>query len=265
MELIAILIIGGAIVGAIVLKKINSHEKKESAKADLLEELNLLADDLVERHAITLATKFNQSLVTDDYGRLDKSIWLKHVRNFVFDVFAEEAGAVIRKSRYRELATNDELLRLFDFITAGEFGLQVGRRAHDVARSFDVGFDFDEDMTPLDFELACRDALRSVGWDAEQVGRAGDQGADVIAHKDVNGVKRKLVVQCKLYTQPVGNAAVQEAFSAKKYHSADYACVATNTSYTRSAKSLAATTGVVLLHYNDIKEIDEHVLSCTKH
>jgi restriction system protein len=79
---------------------------------------------------------------------------------------------------------------------------------------------------------------------------SGDQGADVIAEK--GGIR--VVVQCKWYSQPVGNAAVQEAYAAKAHERTDYAFVVTNNAYTKSAKQLAASTGVGLLHANDLRD-----------
>lgn len=75
---------------------------------------------------------------------------------------------------------------------------------------------------------------------------SGDQGADVIAQR--NGTK--VVVQCKMYSLPVGNKAVQEAIAAKQHYLADEAWVVTNNTYTKSAKQLAISSGVKLLHHN---------------
>jgi len=79
----------------------------------------------------------------------------------------------------------------------------------------------------------------------------GDQGADVIAEKD----GARMVLQCKLYSSPVGNKAVQEAFAAQRHYRANASAVVTNAAYTASAISLAATTGVQLLHYTDLNRL----------
>ena len=56
------------------------------------------------------------------------------------------------------------------------------------------------------------------------------------------------VVQCKLYNQPVGNKAVQEVTSAQAYYEAIGAVVITNNDYTKSARQLAESQNVWLLH-----------------
>src|SRR6185437_8720437 len=59
--------------------------------------------------------------------------------------------------------------------------------------------EFSVTMTPLEYEQFCARALRRGGWNATVTRSTGDQGADVVAEK--NGVR--VVLQCKLYTQPV--------------------------------------------------------------
>lgn len=77
-----------------------------------------------------------------------------------------------------------------------------------------------------------------------RTGKAGDNGCDIIARTGLIG--RKVVVQCKCYTGKVGNSAVQEIFAAKQYYGASIAIVATNSTFTASAKKLAKACNVCL-------------------
>jgi HJR/Mrr/RecB family endonuclease len=104
-------------------------------------------------------------------------------------------------------------------------------------------------MSPTQFETCCADYLKLRGWQAHTTKGSGDQGADVIARK--NG--RVLVIQCKKYSKPVGNKAVQEVFAAKAYVNAHVAAVVSNQTYTKSAHELARRTNVLLLHFTDLK------------
>ncbi len=72
---------------------------------------------------------------------------------------------------------------------------------------------------------------------------SGDQGADIIARR--TGVS--LVVQCKLYSGLIGNAAVQEAIAARAFYGATYAAVVSNQLYTPAARELAKRADVALL------------------
>jgi len=105
---------------------------------------------------------------------------------------------------------------------------------------------------PAGFERFVAAALAGAGWQARVTGSPGDQGIDVVA------VKGALTVglQCKLHGQPVGNAAVQEALAGARYHGLALAAVVTNAGYTRAARDLAAATGVVLLHVQDLSAPD---------
>ena len=47
---------------------------------------------------------------------------------------------------------------------------------------------------------------------------------------------------------------MQEVFAAKTFVNANYAAVISNASYTRGAKELAEKTGVLLLHYSDLRQ-----------
>jgi restriction system protein len=75
-------------------------------------------------------------------------------------------------------------------------------------------------------------------------GKSGDYGADVMAR--TFPLLRKVVVQCKNYRKPVGVKAVQEAISAREFYRASKAIVASNNTFTKNAKKLAAKCGVEL-------------------
>ncbi|GBQ32177.1 putative endonuclease [Gluconacetobacter azotocaptans DSM 13594] len=109
---------------------------------------------------------------------------------------------------------------------------------------------FDPRMDPIDYERHCAFLLQQAGWDARVTQASGDQGADVIAERR----GQKIVVQCKLYGQPVGNKAVQEAFAAKEHQRAHVALVASNAEFTPSARQLASTTGVILMHHSQLAQ-----------
>lgn len=71
---------------------------------------------------------------------------------------------------------------------------------------------------------------------------SGDQGVDILAER--NG--KSYAIQCKNYAGAVGNFAVQEAFAGAQHYGCDLAAVICPGTFTRGAKELAATTGVLL-------------------
>ncbi len=96
---------------------------------------------------------------------------------------------------------------------------------------------------PGAFEAWVAARLAAQGWTVRTTGGAGDQGADVIARRGAEG----LAVQCKLSSRPVGNRAVQEALAGARFHGLPSAAVVSNAGFTRSARDLAASAGVLLL------------------
>ncbi len=98
-------------------------------------------------------------------------------------------------------------------------------------------------MNGHQYEYQCAKRLKSKGFTRVQVTKgSGDQGIDITAYSG----GKKYGIQCKYYTSPVGNHAVQEAYAGAKYYNCDVAVVMTNNTFTPSAKELAKKTGVLL-------------------
>jgi restriction system protein len=102
----------------------------------------------------------------------------------------------------------------------------------------------------IDYEIYCANQLAKAGWKTCRTAPSGDQGIDIFATKD--GLSA--VFQCKWYSHPVGNKAVQEVLAGKLFQEADFAVVLTNAQFTPSARHLANRTGVHLLHHSQIEE-----------
>lgn len=124
-----------------------------------------------------------------------------------------------------------------------------------VYRQMLLDFRWHENMSPVEFERCCADYLGLKGWHARTTKGSGDQGVDVIARK----AGHVLVLQCKLYSSPIGNKAVQEAFAAKAYAGAVTAAVVSNQRYTTSAHELAVKTGVLLMHFTELQGLDRRL------
>ncbi len=72
----------------------------------------------------------------------------------------------------------------------------------------------------------------------------GDFGADILC---VRPDGKKVCIQCKHYSKPVGIKAVQEIFSAKEYYKCEEAYVCASNTFTPAAHEMAKKTGVKLL------------------
>ncbi len=111
---------------------------------------------------------------------------------------------------------------------------------------------FDEDMSPEEFEHYCADVLREMKWEARVTQASGDQGVDIVADKR----RMRIVIQCKKYSKPVGNRAVQEIVAAIAHEGAQRGVVVTTSAYTPAAEKLAASNQVLLLHHAELRKID---------
>ncbi len=101
-------------------------------------------------------------------------------------------------------------------------------------------------MDGLQFEHRCAELLRYRGFHKVTVTKgSGDQGVDILAQK--NGLKYG--IQCKYYSHPVGNKAIQEAYAGADFYDCDAAMVMTNNTFTRAARELAEKLEVELWEY----------------
>jgi restriction system protein len=188
---------------------------------------------LARRHARTLALRRRQECFVDAYGTLIDDAWVRERAYFAERTLLPQLEA--RGHGAAAGALWDEILAIVE----------------DVAASVRLP---DETEIPDDgiaYERYCAAQLREAGWTARATQASGDQGADIVAeHAGV-----RLVVQCKRYSKPVGNAAVQESAAALRYWSADMAAVVSNAGFTPAARKLAAATGVMLLHHEDMVDL----------
>ena len=200
-----------------------------------------LVERLVYQHGRELLMKRDRLIVPGDYGTTDRSKWNREIdRFFTMAVLPTLPSAAPYQEHFPKLL--DSWLSLYEI------------------QNPDAKTDgFSPTMMPVDYEHWCASLLNSMGWDAKPTVATGDQGADIVAQK--NNVR--IVVQCKLYGTPVGNAAVQEVFAAKSHYRADHAVVMTNSHYTTSAKSLAKSTGVTLIHHTQVDRLDQLLITNT--
>ena len=118
-------------------------------------------------------------------------------------------------------------------------------------------------MNGHDFEHWCAELLRRNGFTNVSVTPgSNDQGIDELAYKD--GLKYG--VQCKCYSNDLGNKPVQEATAGRAVYGCDIAIVMTNRHFTKGAVEAAKATGVWLWDRDklaqmvrDVKETGRHL------
>ena len=197
----------------------------------------------VNTHYDTLCRKRDQALYYDDYGNEITSGFVKELIYFVDNVVFPGCDL-----------TMDKKLKYAQMVADAMDQVQTERPKPELPESEqELEMLAENSPDPYEFEGNCKKILEKAGWEARTTPKSGDQGVDVIAKKD----DILIVVQCKFYSQPVGNKAVQEIAAGKTYYKADYAVVVTNHSYTKAAKQLAKSCGVILLNVKQLKKVDD--------
>lgn len=195
------------------------------------------AQAIIDRHADVLTRKYHQQIYRDDYGTLCLDRWQAEVRYFVNSVLAPELTAAgFAAAREQRDALGDQVR------AAAEAG---GPPA----------LIFAQGMSGEDFERLCAGILEAAGWQVRTTPRSGDQGVDLVAQR--SGVQ--VALQCKRNAARVGNKAVQEALAGARFEGCTHAAVVSNADFTESARQLAGTTGVLLLHYADLRQLEERL------
>ena len=234
------LVIGGIICiasgcGMLYFRKLEREKKVKKRDAELKEIIRELYNS-VEPHRHALRRNLDRALIMNDYGAIAQDNQDEAIKEFMTSVGLD--------------------CDALDITTAKEIIFEE----LELYEKYDRESGFDPATIPTDgfeFEHWVAENLKTFGWDAKATSGSGDQGIDVIATKDGKTVG----LQCKLFSSPVGNKAVQEAHAGKAFHQMDVVGVISNASYTKSAKALATDTGVKLLSHHDIPNLYEKMFS----
>lgn len=196
----------------------------------------------IEVHQHALVACYLQSRREDPFGNYDDVRWRQHIDVFLkTQVIPNETDfPAWRRSRAGRRAAET-----VDRLTVLKVAEQ--RQANPLLQIDAL------DLIPIEYERYCADLLRQHGWGVRQTPQTRDGGADVVAEK--GGVR--LVVQCKRYSKPVGNKAVQEVNAAVRLYNGNVACVVAPGGYTRQAQQEAAGLSVRLLHHSELPAFAE--------
>jgi len=197
-----------------------------------------VADRQIDLHRQALLSYFRQSIRADLFGNEDIGVWHRHIHTFLHTRVAPDLKSA---SVEPDGAIVEHLLTHVD---------QRVRAANADARCASEAPDVDiAQLSPQEFEQHCASILFRCGWTVHPTPVTGDHGADLVAEKG----DQRLIVQCKLYAQPVGNKAVQEAYAARPLYNGTHACVVASSGFTPQARRAAHALSVRLLHHSDLE------------
>jgi len=204
------------------------------------------ADRQIERHRDALISYFRQSVRADLFGNEDKNLWRRHIDTFLKTQVALELSS---RSIPMDSALAADLAMHVDRVVRARL---LDSESRQTEAPIDTAI-----ITALDYEQHCASVLSQAGWTVRPTPATGDHGADVIAEKE----RERLVVQCKLYSKPVGNKAVQEVYSARPLYNCDHACVVAPAGFTAHAQRAAQSLGVRLLHHDELCSFAHELVS----
>ena len=228
-----IAVVAGIVFGAFALLfRLLSALHRSGAKAPLLEHVKSVAHVHIE----ALSRRRAQLVQSDSYGVPQMDRWFKEIEHFIQHQLTPNITPALGKAlpHYKSAV----IAAIDQEVTAASANIKPFTQ-------------FSDNFTPAEFELFCAQVLRESGWDARVTKGSRDQGVDVIAAR--GGLR--VVIQCKLYTGPVGNKAVQEVSAGRGYENAHFGVVVSNSRYTASAAALAKTNRILLLHHRDLSNL----------
>ena len=190
--------------------------------------------DKIKQNYDILLLKATQKLYYDDYNV------------FVVDDFEREFSYFVK----RVLSPETEEFHLMYLLAKGLFRCilkQNGINSLEEIKTKEIS-DKLNICSGVDYENYIENILLGKGFKVHRTPITGDQGVDLIAVKD----NIKYAIQCKYYSKPVGNKAVQEIIAGKDFYKCDIGIVVSNNSFTKSAVVLAQNSHILLSNENSI-------------
>tara|TARA_B100000902_G_scaffold317123_1_gene308642 strand:- start:304 stop:1197 length:894 start_codon:yes stop_codon:yes gene_type:complete len=214
-------------------KKIKEKEKKQLIR-NYMKEVNKIINDEFD----TIRNAYLKLVSTNAFGKKN----YENFRNELIDFIKE-------KPQLLSIANNLKTKHKYEmgFTIPDELLDEIG----DLIDKENQKDNFTPDMSPRDYEIFCASQFKKFGWKAEATVGSGDQGVDVVAKK--KGLI--LVAQCKKFSKPVPNKAVQEVVAGIKFYNADSGVVIAPNGFTKSAEKLAAANNIQLIHHSEIKNL----------
>jgi len=160
---------------------------------------------------------------------------------------ASEQLNLLRRDRLASRAMLDDCFRRY----SGSKRIYEGiLRARDYPVNRLLNADF-RAMSGPDFECFLAEIFALLGYAVRSTGRSGDQGVDLVVSR--NGTSA--AVQAKCYRHPVGNAAVQQAYTGMRIYGCHRCVVITASSFTHGAREAAIAVGCTLIEGGEIHSL----------
>jgi restriction system protein len=224
-----------------------ARRKGPKLSRGLVRRVDRRAGQRIRHNGALLARKRAQCWDPQARNRTDEAKWTREQDAFIDSVILEGVPEAHKAAMKRRSG----------LVAAWRRRIDAAADESDRARaSIGKGLHFQPGMEGFEYEAFVSRILTDHGWKVWNKGDSGDQGVDVVAE----GFGVIVAIQCKRYGGSVGNSAVQEIYAGRLIiDPRARPAVCSNSEYTRSAKQLAAATGVLLLHHDDLPKLREMV------
>ena len=236
-------------------KEIRDMERKEAAEESRLLSKKKSRIEKLERcaneHRKELAALRIRLLVKDEFGHVDDQAWRDKVLYFTTKVANVDLGKDFYTDTVIDKNGRLRTVHIDTYILGPDAAFKIVDKIAREAQKEIKNREYRPDMTGIEYEELCGIILKDAGWEVQFTRATGDQGVDILAKKgDIIAA-----VQCKRFSKPVGNKAVQEVIAGRSYYNANKAVVVAPNGFTPSAQDLAAASDVILTDHNLLGEL----------
>jgi hypothetical protein len=192
-------------------------------------------EDIVKEHTSELTIRRNQLSRTSSDGAMDNSKWFQEVESFIDQIMVPQTG---------------------DIRNAGE-RLNTVRELIDAATvhylSSRVCFSLDGNTIP--YVQLVANSLSDLGWQTNLIKVSDDDRSELAAEM----CDKRVQIHCRRFADSTGLLAIENACARQLLASADFVVIVSNDKFTKRAKHLAASRSVLLLHHNQLTQLEERI------
>lgn len=220
------------------------EKQKEKRKKDLNNKLSEDIQSIIENNIKIVAAAYRTSVTSNSFGKKNYNKFIPELAEFI-----EDHSKVLKRVRkYYLTLYPEEIYEPYEIDLVNDSVIEF---IENEIEELYQNADYTDEIDPFEYEHYCAEQFKKNGWIAEATQGSSDQGVDVKASKD--GID--LVAQCKRFAKPVGNKAVQEVVAGIKYYAANKGIVIAPNGFTKSARKLAESNNIDLIHHSEIKDL----------
>lgn len=204
----------------------------------------------IENHAYSLLQEKKRLTLVDAYGKKDDSRWKNEGFNYFIEKILIPGAPKFMGLDFYAASAKYNFNNRSDW--KGFAWSAIEEKINEIQAIKNSEYSETEGMTGFEYEEYCESVLTKSGWTVTGTPGSGDQGVVLIA---TSGNKR-VCIQCKRYSKPVGNGAVQEVVAGMAHWNGTHAVVVSNAGFTKAAQKLAESTGVFLVSDIELENLE---------